>query len=100
MRELRVAEVEQSIGDVFDDIARLARDCQFADCQHDGEPGCAVLRAIDEDRIDRRRLANYRKLLRENALATATLAEKRAQSRAFAKIVKAGKKVKKDRTRR
>lgn len=100
MRELRVAEVEQSIGDVFDDIARLARDCQFADCQHETEPDCAVLRAIDEDRIDRRRLANYRKLLRENALATATLAEKRAQGRAFAKVVKAGKKVKQDRTKR
>lgn len=100
MRELRVAEVEQSLGDVFDDIERLARDCQFADCQHDTEPGCAVLRAIEEDRIDRRRLANYRKLLRENALATATLAEKRAQGRAFAKVVKAGKKVKQNRTKR
>lgn len=100
MRELRIAEVEQSLGDVFDDIERLARDCQFADCQHDTEPGCAVLRAIDEDRIDRRRLASYRKLLRENALATASLAEKRAQGRAFAKVVKEGKRIKHDRTKR
>jgi ribosome biogenesis GTPase len=45
-------------------------------------------------------LANYRKLLRENVLATATLAEKRAQGRAFAKVVREGKQVKQDRTKR
>ncbi|WP_449287010.1 ribosome small subunit-dependent GTPase A [Marinobacter sp. PE14] len=97
MRELRIADVDQSIGAVFDDIERLAEDCRFADCQHDTEPGCAVRRAIEETRIDSRRLANYKKLLRENALATATLAEKRAQGRAFAKVVKDGKDIKRKR---
>lgn len=99
MRELRVAEVNQSIGTVFDDIELLARYCQFADCKHETEPGCAVLRAIEENKIDSRRLANYKKLLRENALATATLAEKRAQGRAFAKVVKEGKNIKQKRAK-
>jgi ribosome biogenesis GTPase / thiamine phosphate phosphatase len=39
-------------------------------------------------------LANYRKLMRENALATATLAEKRSRGREFAKMVKEGKRIK------
>ncbi|WP_432695557.1 ribosome small subunit-dependent GTPase A [Marinobacterium sp. YM272] len=99
MRELRVAEIEQSIGAVFDDIERLAAQCQFADCKHDTEPGCAVQQAVAENRLDSRRLANYKKLLRENALATTTLAEKRAQGRAFAKVVKEGKKIKQTRTK-
>lgn len=99
MRELKVADINQSVGTVFDDIELLAKHCQFADCKHETEPGCAVLRAIEENKIDSRRLANYKKLLRENALATATLAEKRAQGRAFAKVVKEGKNVKQKRAK-
>jgi ribosome biogenesis GTPase len=98
MRELRVAELDQSIGAVFEDIQLLARQCRFADCRHETEPGCAVLRAIQENRIDSRRLANYKKLMRENTLATATLAEKRSQGREFAKMVKEGKRIKQKRS--
>lgn len=94
MRELRVAEINQSIGAVFDDIELLAAHCKFADCKHETEPGCAVLQAIEENKLDSRRLSNYKKLLRENALATASLAEKRAQGRNFAKTVKEGKTIK------
>lgn len=94
MRELRVAELNQSIDAVFADIQLLAMQCRFADCRHETELGCAVLRAIQEAVIDARRLANYRKLIRENALATATLAEKRSQGRDFAKMVKEGKRIK------
>lgn len=94
MRELRVAEVNESIATVFEDIEHLAAQCRFADCKHETEPGCAVLRAIEENKIDSRRLANYKKLLRENALATTTLAEKRVQGRNFAKMVKEVKRIK------
>lgn len=88
MRELRVAEIKGSLDAVFDDIDTLAAQCKFADCSHETEPGCAVRRAIEAGDLESRRLANYKKLLRENALATATLAEKRAQGRGFAKMVK------------
>lgn len=88
MRELRVAEIDQSIGEVFEDIEQLAMQCQFSDCKHETEPGCAVLQAIEEKKIDSRRLANYQKLLRENAVATSTLAEKRAKGRGLAKMIK------------
>jgi ribosome biogenesis GTPase len=88
MRELRVADIEQSIGTVFEDIELLATQCRFTDCKHLTEPGCAVLQAIEENMLDSRRLANYRKLRRENALATSTLAEKRAREREFGKMAK------------
>jgi len=97
MRELRVAEIDKSIGTVFEDIELLAEQCRFTDCRHETEPGCAVLRAINDNEIDSRRLANYKKLLRENAMATATLAEKRAQGRDFAKVVKEVKLIKQKR---
>ena len=91
MRELRVAEIEHSIGTVFEDIELLAMQCQFADCKHVTEPGCAVLQAIEENILDKRRLLSYQKLQRENSLASATLAEKRARERDFGKMVKEAK---------
>jgi ribosome biogenesis GTPase len=51
---------EASLAAAFDDIDALAAHCQFRDCRHTGEPGCAVRGAIDDDR-----LRNYHKLLRE-----------------------------------
>ena len=94
MRELRVADIEDSLGTVFEDIALLAKQCQFTDCQHVAEPGCAVLQAVAENSLDSRRLASYQKLQRENALATATVAEKRARDRDFGKMVKQTKRLK------
>ncbi|MGM0633509.1 MAG: ribosome small subunit-dependent GTPase A [Pseudomonadota bacterium] len=99
MRELRVAEIGHSISAVFDDIDGLAAQCRFTDCKHETEPGCAVLRAVEEGELDSRRLANYRKLMRENALATATLAEKRARGRDFAKVVKEAKTMKQEKSK-
>jgi ribosome biogenesis GTPase len=35
----------------FPDIEELARSCRFADCEHAGEPGCAVAGAVDPERL-------------------------------------------------
>ena len=94
MRELRVAEIDGSIDAVFDDIDNLAAQCKFTDCKHESEPGCAVQQAIQDGKLDSRRLSNYKKLIRENELATATLAEKRARERDFSKMVKGAKTIK------
>ncbi|MHA7878902.1 MAG: ribosome small subunit-dependent GTPase A [Saccharospirillum sp.] len=94
MRELKIVDVGESLDVVFDDIERLAKQCKFSDCQHASEPGCAVNRAISEGRLDPRRLSNYQKMQRENAQATATQAEKRAQGRQFARVVKGVKALK------
>ena len=51
---------EAGLAAAFEDIDVLAAGCQFRDCRHNGEPGCAVQGAIDVDR-----LRNYHKLLRE-----------------------------------
>lgn len=40
-----MAELDQSIGAVFEDIELRATQCRFADCRQEPEPGCAVLRA-------------------------------------------------------
>ena len=62
MRELRILDLQEGLGHTFPEIAELADDCRFRDCSHASEPGCAVLRAVDEGRLSADRLASYRKL--------------------------------------
>ena len=86
MRELQLADCEQGVEETFADISRLARDCQFSDCQHNGEPGCAIAAALNQGQLDTRRLNNFRKLMREQALNAATLAQKRARDKSLSRL--------------
>lgn len=88
MRELKVADVEAVLDDVFADIAAAAEHCRFKDCSHESEPGCAVLEAIDAGSIDPRRLRSFFRLRREDARHTASLAQRRDQERKLAKLYK------------
>ncbi|GIG37028.1 ribosome small subunit-dependent GTPase A [Cellulomonas pakistanensis] len=51
----------------FADVAELAGDCRFADCEHRTEPGCAVLAAVEDGTLPARRLDSWRRLAREAA---------------------------------
>ncbi|MCM3704889.1 ribosome small subunit-dependent GTPase A [Cytobacillus firmus] len=67
MRELQLWESESGLSESFTDIEQAAHDCRFRDCTHDNEPGCAVLRLIEEGSISAARLNSYKKLLKELA---------------------------------
>ncbi|MBP7241789.1 ribosome small subunit-dependent GTPase A [Amaricoccus sp.] len=88
MRALRLADAAEGVAATFDDIGELARRCRFADCAHDGEPGCAVGTAIAEGALDPGRLARWRKLAREEARNSATLAEARRAERGFGRMAR------------
>ncbi|MGD8727443.1 MAG: hypothetical protein PVH40_07340, partial [Gemmatimonadales bacterium] len=51
----------------FPDIEELARGCRFRDCQHEEEPGCAVLEAVEAGDLDPERLRSLKKLRAEAA---------------------------------
>jgi ribosome biogenesis GTPase len=88
MRELQLTDAEAGIDDVFADIVDIARGCRFGDCRHEGEPGCAVLKAIDDGGLDPERLKRYRKLAAEEARNAEALHERRARERGFGRMVK------------
>jgi ribosome biogenesis GTPase len=88
MRELKISDAAQGVTEMFDDVAELALSCRFSDCAHEDEPGCAVHAAIEAGTLDERRLKNYRKLLREQARHTQSIAEQRHRTRQFAKHVR------------
>lgn len=92
MRELQLTDVRSGLDTLFEDIEQLGQTCQFGDCEHASEPGCAVQAAITSGQLDARRLGNYQKLLREEAHNNMSIAERHAKSRQFAKQVKQHKK--------
>lgn len=46
----------------FPELRELVQHCQFSDCTHTHEPGCAVRRALEEGTIHRERYESYLRL--------------------------------------
>jgi len=67
MRELQLWGGDEGIKDAFDDIAALAQQCRFRDCQHGVEPDCAVQSAIESGALAAERFESYLKLQKEIA---------------------------------
>ncbi|MEG0805866.1 MAG: ribosome small subunit-dependent GTPase A [Lachnospiraceae bacterium] len=63
MREFKLDESD--VEDVFQEIQALAAGCRFSDCSHTKEPGCRVMEALKEGKIDKKRYQNYLKLKQE-----------------------------------
>ena len=64
MRLLGLFDDESGLASAFADIDELAAGCRYRTCAHAGEPDCAVVAAVEPDR-----LAGWRKLQRELAHA-------------------------------
>jgi len=97
MRELQLTDTESGINDVFADLHDLSTQCRFSDCQHVTEPGCAVLKAVEDGEADAARLARWRKLVAEDAFNSASIVERRSKDKAFGKMVR---KIQKQETRK
>jgi len=65
LREVQLWADEAAVDATFADIDDLARQCRFRDCGHDGEPGCAVLAALETGALDGARFESYLRLQRE-----------------------------------
>ena len=94
MRELGMWDSGGGIDTAFADIEALARACRYSDCTHNGEPGCAIRKALEEGTLDRARWNSYLKLKTENEYAadsTGYLEAKRAKFKDIARINKANR---------
>jgi len=88
LRELQLSDCEEGVASLFEEIEAVARNCRFNDCRHQGETGCAVAEAAENDKLDPRRLTNYLKLIAEQERADETLVEKRRKDKNFGKMCK------------
>ena len=51
----------------FGDFAPYLGDCQFHDCSHRKEPGCAVRQAVEQGRIEKTRYESYLRLYEKSS---------------------------------
>ena len=65
IREVGLWNATGGLETTFADIAELALNCRFRDCTHAEEPGCAVLKAVEEKALAAARLESYRSLQQE-----------------------------------
>jgi len=88
MRELQLAECEQGVNDLFEDVLQLAEGCRFSNCHHQGDAGCAVEAALENGTLDSRRFRNFQKLQSEQQRNSSSLAERRERDRKQGKLYK------------
>ncbi len=76
MRELQMWTDANTLREEFADLAELALQCRFADCQHSNDDGCAVRAAVENGSVSRERYEHFLSLDDEIAHLVAR-AEKR-----------------------
>ncbi|MBC8088653.1 MAG: ribosome small subunit-dependent GTPase A [Phycisphaerae bacterium] len=81
LREVGVWASAEANDMLFHDIAALAADCRFADCNHDQEPGCAVRAALRDGVVASARWEQWQELRREAAFLERSQSERRRRER-------------------
>lgn len=89
MRELGLFEAERGVEETFADVESLAAECRFADCQHQAEPGCAILAALALGTLEADRYGGYAKLKGELVAPPRPGHEERAVGRVAARALRA-----------
>jgi ribosome biogenesis GTPase len=67
LREVGLVGDTNQLDESMPTVSELAQLCRFSDCSHAGEPGCAVLAAIESGGLDEAEFDTYNKLARELA---------------------------------
>ncbi len=92
MRELGLLGTGDGMTETFSEIGDIAQNCRFSNCSHTGEPGCAVLEALESGILNETRYHSYLKLKKETEFHNLTYGEKREKDRAFGRFIKSAKK--------
>jgi len=88
MRELGNFSVDTGLDETFAEIIELSQQCQFNDCTHVTEKGCAVLKAVEDGRVSEKRYQNYIKMNKESIYNEMSYLEKRQKEKQFGKFIK------------
>lgn len=97
MRELGMWDVSTGLGEVFTDVEQYFGKCNFSDCNHNFEPGCAVKTAIESGKLPPERWKSYLQLKREAKFSdnkVGFLCGKQQRHKEFAKYNRSKNKIK------
>ncbi len=66
IKEFELVDMEkEELQDYFPEIFREKQNCKFSNCLHINEPQCAVVKAVEEGKISKKRYLNYLKIMEE-----------------------------------
>ena len=54
---------KKDLGHYFIEFAEYIKECRFNTCTHDHEPGCAVIEAVEKNKISEKRYDSYLRML-------------------------------------
>lgn len=97
MRELGNFSIETGIDETFSEITELSKRCQFNDCSHVNEKGCAVIEAVENGQMPEKRYQNFIKIKKESIYNEMSYLEKKQKDKQFGKLIKIVMKQKKNR---
>jgi ribosome biogenesis GTPase len=88
MRALSVVGAAEGVERAFQDVEALARDCEYADCAHSGEQGCALAAALADGRLEPGRLDAWLRLTAEPGSSDYAAARRAVDDRKRRKAVR------------
>ena len=62
IRAVGLVADNDGVAETFADVDDIASTCRFADCQHEGQPGCAVAAALADGTLNAERVDAWRRL--------------------------------------
>lgn len=77
------------------DVSDFKDSCRFDNCTHEGEPGCAVIEAVNKGLLAKAVYQSYLKLRKESRYFSTSEHERRKRDKSFARIGKEAKRIKK-----
>ncbi|PKK90271.1 MAG: ribosome small subunit-dependent GTPase A [Candidatus Wallbacteria bacterium HGW-Wallbacteria-1] len=81
IRELALWDATLGVSETFHDVLSFGSDCRFSDCTHVHEPGCGILKALDEGELSRSRYESFLKLNREASALEARTDSRQREAR-------------------
>lgn len=88
MREVGILGANEAMDESFEDIQELSLGCRFSNCSHANEPGCKVLMAINNGKLQQKHYQNYLKLKKESECNEMSYTDKRKKDKSFGKVVR------------
>ncbi|MBN2663392.1 MAG: ribosome small subunit-dependent GTPase A [Bacteroidales bacterium] len=92
MKEIGIADVKNGLEITFNKIAELSDNCKYKNCKHVNEAGCAIIKAVENNIIDRASYENFLKLEKEKHHFEMDYKERRNKDKKFGKMIKQYKK--------
>lgn len=92
VREVGMVDAGGGVDSLLGAAASLAKECRYADCTHTHEPGCRIIKAVEDGALDGEKYANYLNLKKEVEYYEMDKRERREDERRFGKMINRAKK--------